>query len=151
MFQIGERILLTVWIGGMWAVGYIVAPTLFSILDDRILAGTIAGRLFLIMSFLGIFCSVALLIGQIIQFGQSCFSKAHWQSWILLVMLVIILIGQFILQPMMTDLRTAGLIGDAAKEFGRLHGLSSILFLINSLGGLVLIVFGLNRKNVNGV
>jgi len=151
MFQIGERILLTVWIGGMWAIGYIVAPTLFSILDDRVVAGTIAGRLFLIMSFLGIFCSVALLIGQIIQFGQSCFSKTHWQSWILLVMLVIILIGQFILQPMMTELRATGLSGDAAKEFGRLHGLSSILFLINSLGGLVLIVFGLNRKNVNGV
>ena len=83
MHQIGERILLTVWIGGMWTVGYIVAPTLFAVIDDRALAGSIAGRLFTIMSIIGLFCSVALLAGQIMQFGKACLSKAHWQSWIL--------------------------------------------------------------------
>ncbi len=147
MYQTGERILLTVWIGGMWAIGYIVVPTLFSLLDDRILAGTIAGRLFSIMSFIGIFSSVVLLAGLLMQYGKKCFSKAHWQSWILLVMLIIILIGQFILQPIMSDMREAGLVGEVAKKFGQLHGVSSVLFLVNSLGGLVLIVFGLNRKN----
>jgi uncharacterized membrane protein len=146
MYQTGERILLTIWIGGMWAIGYIVAPTLFSIIDDRALAGTIAGRLFLIMSFIGIFCSVVLLAGQIMQFGKACLSKTHWQSWILFAMLVIIMIGQFVLQPMMSELRDAGLVGDTAKTFGQLHGVSSVLFMINSLGGLVLIVFGLNTK-----
>ncbi|MFV1982112.1 MAG: DUF4149 domain-containing protein [Thiohalomonadales bacterium] len=146
MYQTGERILLTVWIGGMWAIGYIVVPTLFSLLDDRILAGTIAGRLFSIMSFIGIFSSVVLLAGLLMQYGKNCFSKAYWQSWILLVMLIIILIGQFILQPIMSDMREAGLVGEVATNFGRLHGVSSVLFLINSLGGLVLIVFGLNRN-----
>jgi len=146
MPQIGERLLLTIWIGGMWTVGYIVAPTLFSVLDDRALAGSIAGRLFTIMSFLGIFCSVALLAGQIMQFGKACLSKAHWQSWVLAGMLIIIMIGQFYIQPIMSDMREAGLVGDVAKNFGRLHGVSSVLFLINSLGGLVLIVFGLNKK-----
>jgi len=146
MHQIGERVLLTVWIGGMWAIGYIVAPTLFAVLDDRALAGSIAGRLFTIMSFLGIFCSLALLAGQIMQFGQSCLSKAHWQSWVLLGMLIIILIGQFIIQPMMSDMRAAGLVGEELRNFGRLHGISSVLFLINSLGGLLLIVFGLNSN-----
>ncbi len=146
MYQSGERILLTLWIGGMWAIGYIVAPTLFSILDDRILAGTIAGRLFFIMSLVGIFCSTVLLAGQIMQFGKSCFSKKHWQTWILILMLLIILIGQFILQPMMSELREAGLVADTKIKFGRLHGLSSMLFLVNSLAGLVLIVFGMNRR-----
>ncbi len=146
MYKSGERILLTIWIGGMWAIGYIVAPTLFSILDDRVLAGTIAGRLFFIMSIIGIFCSVVLLVGQVVQFGKNCLSKTNWQSWILITMLLIILIGQFILQPMMSELRSAGLEGDNATRFGQLHGVSSIFFLINSLGGLVLIVFGLNRR-----
>ncbi len=146
MYNISERILLTIWIGGMWAVGYIVAPTLFSVLDDRVLAGTIAGRLFSIMSFIGIFCSVALLAGQFVQFGKNCFSKAHWQSWVLLAMLIIILLGQFVLQPMMADMRAAGLVGEVQRKFGQLHGVSSVLFLINSLGGLILIVFGLNRN-----
>ncbi|MFV2059922.1 MAG: DUF4149 domain-containing protein [Gammaproteobacteria bacterium] len=145
MYNISERILLTIWIGGMWAVGYIVAPTLFALLDDRALAGSIAGRLFSIMSFVGIFCSVTLLAGQFVQFGKNCISKMHWQSWVLITMLIIILIGQFILQPMMSEMREAGLVGEAAKNFGRLHGVSSVLFLINSLGGLVLVVFGLGR------
>lgn len=146
MYQISERILLTIWIGGMWAIGYIVAPTLFSFIDDRILAGTIAGRLFFIMSIVGIFCSIILIVGQVMQFGKDAFSKMHWQSWVLIIMLIIILIGQFVLQPMMSEMREAGLVGETAKNFGRLHGVSSILFLINSLGGLVLIVFGLNKK-----
>ena len=31
---------LTLWIGALWTVGYVVAPTLFSTLSDRALAGT---------------------------------------------------------------------------------------------------------------
>lgn len=148
MYQLSERILLTIWIGGMWAIGFIVAPTLFSIIDDRALAGTIAGRLFLIINFIGIFCSVTLLSAQIIQFGKKCLAKTHWQNWVLILMLFIILTGQFVLQPMMSEMREVGLVGEVARDFGRLHGVSFTLFLINSLGGLVLIVFGLNRNKL---
>ena len=37
---ITERIMLTLWVGSLWAVGLMVAPTLFTQLDDRALAGT---------------------------------------------------------------------------------------------------------------
>ena len=33
-----QRILLTAWVGGLWAIGYIAAPTLFATLDDRAMA-----------------------------------------------------------------------------------------------------------------
>ncbi|MCK5382667.1 MAG: DUF4149 domain-containing protein, partial [Gammaproteobacteria bacterium] len=30
-----ERILLTLWVGSLWVVGFVVAPVLFAELDDR--------------------------------------------------------------------------------------------------------------------
>ncbi len=36
---------LTLWIGGLWVIGYLVAPTLFYTLSDRALAGSLAGKL----------------------------------------------------------------------------------------------------------
>ena len=141
---IGERILLTLWIGGMWTTGFIVAPTLFNMLDDRILAGNIAGRLFTIMSYLGLVCGILLLVGQ---FSRS-FSgwQRNWRIWVLVAMLVVISIGEFGLQPMMAQLKATGLEqgSEAARQFGHLHGIASSLFLLNSLLGLVLVVFGLD-------
>ena len=149
MFQISERILLTFWIGGMWTVGYIVAPTLFAQLEDRTLAGAVAGQLFSIMSYIG------LLAGGILISGQFYYAKAHWHRnwrlWLLFAMLLIIVVGEFYLQPMMADLKLAGLIqgSENAKQFGQLHGIASTLFVINSLLGLVLVVFGLRSSDTS--
>ena len=41
-------IAITLWVGGLLAIGYIAAPVLFASLGDRQLAGMIAGRLFAI-------------------------------------------------------------------------------------------------------
>ena len=69
MQQISERILLTLWVGGMWIVGPVVTPTLFKMLDDRVLAGTVAGQLFTIMSFIGLFCGAMLLLSHAWSLG----------------------------------------------------------------------------------
>ena len=142
MFLISEKILLTIWVGGMWAIGYIVTPVLFQMLEKAV-AGNVAGQLFSIVSYIGIFSAVALIINILVQYG---FSSRHWQLWVLMVMLVVITIGEFVLQPMMVELKTLGLTGDNATEFGRLHGAASALFLINSLAGLALVITGLARK-----
>ena len=39
-------ILIALWVGGMWAIGYMAAPVLFASLGDRQLAGMVAGKLF---------------------------------------------------------------------------------------------------------
>ena len=142
MFQISEKILLTIWVGSMWAIGYIVAPVLFQMLEKSV-AGNVAGQLFSIVSYVGIFSATALILNIVMQQG---FHKSHWQLWVLLAMLVLIVIGQFVLQPMMADLKALGITVDNKSEFGRLHGISSVLFLFNSLAGLALVVFGLTRK-----
>jgi hypothetical protein len=151
MFQITERILLTFWIGGMWSVGYIVAPTLFAMLDDRSLAGAVAGQLFTIMSYVGLVAAVVLLSAQF--YRAEMVWQRNWRVWVLLVMLVVIVIGEFFLQPMMAELKTAGLIegSDNARRFGQLHGVASVLFLINSLLGLGLVVFGLRPSSASAV
>ena len=47
----------TLWIGGMWVVGIIVAPILFSALDN-VTAGMVAGRLFAAIAWVGLVCGI---------------------------------------------------------------------------------------------
>lgn len=142
MFQISEKLFLTIWVGAMWSVGYIVTPVLFQMLEKPV-AGNVAGQLFTVVSYIGIFSAVALIINVLMQNG---FNRRHWQLWTLIGMLVIVLIGQFVFQPMMEELKAAGLSGDNVAKFGQLHGMASVLFLINSLAGLALVVFGISKK-----
>ena len=135
-----ERILLTIWVGGMWTVGYLVAPTLFSVLTDRALAGSIAGRLFTVMSYVGLVSGGLLLLSVAMEDGKRLFSQ--WRGPVLVGMLLIICIGQFVLQPQMAALRDAGLTGANVSAFARLHGVASILFLLNSVGGMALVICG---------
>ena len=122
--------------------GYVVTPVLFQVLDDRQLAGMIAGHLFTANSYIGIACSCLLLVGGFIKVAGNRLKDSR--IWILLVMLAIILVGQFIFQPMMAELKVAGFpVGSKeAIEFSRLHGMASILFLINSILGLFLVSSG---------
>ena len=126
----------------MWAIGYIVTPVLFQMLDKPV-AGNVAGQLFTIISYVGLFSSVALIISIVVKQG---FNSKHWQLLTLIVMFVIVVIGQFALQPMMAELKEVGLTEANRPEFGRLHGMASVLFLINSLAGLALVVSGLERR-----
>ena len=142
MYKISEKILLTIWVGAMWTVGYIVTPVLFQMLEKPA-AGNVASQLFSIVSYIGLFSAIALIINIIFKSG---FDKRHWQLLTLIGMLLLVMIGQFVLQPMMAELKEVGLTEANRPEFGRLHGMASILFLINSLAGLALVVSGLDRK-----
>lgn len=152
MASVGQRILLTLWVGGLWTAGYIVAPMLFHVLDDRRLAGELAGEIFGVMSYVGLACGIVLLIGLIYQAGRD--GLRAWQFWALVAMLALVSIGEFILQPMIYTLKAAtpgGFVegSGAAARFGILHGISSLLFLATSLLGLALVAFGFNRNNTD--
>lgn len=47
-------IVITLWAGGIWAIGYIAAPILFSSMGDRQLAGMVAGKLFALVGWIGL-------------------------------------------------------------------------------------------------
>lgn len=129
---IGEHILLTLWVGGLWTVGYLVAPVLFNSLEDRALAGALAGKLFHIMSYIGLFCGVLLLVGTLYR-QRRITSRAIT----LALMLVMIVLGEFFIAPFIADLRQTGAVDTTA--FAQAHGAASVLFLVTSLLGLFLV------------
>jgi len=130
-----ERILLTLWVGSLWVAGFIVAPLLFSELDDRALAGTIAGSLFTLTGYVGLLCGSVLLL-----LNATHFKSINWRAVVIVSMLLLVVFGQFVITPMVADLRVQGLTD--SPRFGQLHGLASILFLATSVLGLVLVTAG---------
>lgn len=141
----GERLLLSLWVGSLWSIGYLAVPTLFAALDDRALAGMVAGRLFTGVSLIGLGCGTALLSMFWMQVDKPLQAR---RVQLLLVMLLLVLLGEFALQPQMAALKAEGLVAGsgAAARFGLLHGLASILYLANAIIGVVLLVItGLPR------
>lgn len=139
LFNITERISLTLWVGGMWITGYMMAPLLFQYLDKQT-AGSIAGHMFTGMSYIGLVCGGLLLAG-ILYRNEERFLR-HWRSWLLIMMLILVCIGEFVLQPVMAELKSQGLVegSETMKQFGMMHGIAAVLFLINSIAGLVLVI-----------
>lgn len=140
MWASTERFLLTLWVGSLLAIGYLAVPILFSALDDRMLAGQLAGRMFTVVSLLGLVCAPLLMAVT----AKNYQANARVRRLIMLaVMLALVLVGEFVLQPMMAVLKAQGIAAgsEAAGQFARLHGVSSILYMINSLLGLGLVIW----------
>lgn len=142
-----ERSLLALWVGGLWAAGYVVAPSLFASLDDRQLAGQLAGQVFRLMSYIGMAADSVLLVSVVVRAGSDWLRE--WRLWTLVAMLVLVLIGAFVIQPIMVELKAGGIVPGSAQAtaFGRMHGISSVLFLITSVLGLGLVAVGLRTGN----
>lgn len=141
-----ERTAFTFWIGSMWTTGFIVAPVIFLSLSDPMTAGNIAGRLFRIGGYIGLTCSLLLLVFSFLRNGGKAVNG--WRVQVLIAMLAVTAVGQFGLLPYMDHLKSmAGgrLVAGTPieRQFGLLHAVSSTLFLINSVLGLALVVRGL--------
>ncbi len=130
-----ERTLLTLWVGALWVIGFIVTPTLFAQLDDRALAGSVAGSLFTLTSYIGLVCGSLLLV-----FNGVNFRRINWRAVVIVGMLLLVVVGQFVITPMVVELRAQGLTDSA--RFGQMHGMASVLFIITSVLGLMLVAAG---------
>ena len=130
----GERILLTLWVGALWTIGYIVAPALFANLEDRALAGTLAGLMFELVAYIGIVCGALLLVFNQLRRSER---RRNWRAAVLLLMLLLVCVGQFVLAPAIGELRVAEVTD--SRAFANLHAAASVLYLINSLLGLALV------------
>lgn len=136
-----DRLITTLWVGGLWAIGYLAVPILFARLDDRMVAGALAGDMFTALSYIGLVAGMV-LIGII-----ALRREARWRRARLVmsaVMVLLVMIGEFAIQPVMADLKSQGLVPGSAQaaSFAAWHAVSSILFLINSLLGLLLVALG---------
>lgn len=136
-------IAVTLWVGALWAVGYIAAPVLFYFLDDRALAGTLAARMFTLVAQVGMGCGAYLLLFRVIR--QGVYSLKQWFFWITLLMLLLTLIGYFGVQPVMESLKQQSLakeiVESAFKDrFATWHGVGNVLYLMESALGLALVL-----------
>lgn len=136
-------LVLTAWVGSLWAIGYLAVPILFSAQPDRQLAGMLAGRMFTAAGYFGMLCAAYLLAHLLLATGRSALREAPFR--IIAAMLLIALAIQFGIQPVMTELKLQALPLDVmhselAARFKMLHGASSMLYLIQSLLGGVLII-----------
>jgi hypothetical protein len=145
MFARTRLLIVTLWVGSLWTVGYLVAPTLFATLADRMLAGTIAGNIFRTEAWLSVVCALLLfLLAQVApDIGNGAERKRIFR--LVAAMLVCTLIGYFCLQPFMAALREGagpgGVMESASRiRFGILHGVASALYLIQSLLGVALVL-----------
>lgn len=134
--------MLVLWIGGVWAIGYVAAPILFASLGDKQLAGMLAGKLFEAMAWIGIAAATYLLIYRIARDGGAALKTLFF--WMAAAMLALTLTGLFGIQPIMQSLKDqamphAVMESVFADRFARWHGVSSILYLIQSALGLLLV------------
>jgi len=119
------------WAGSLWAVGYLVAPTLFMTLD-RTLAGQVAGSMFHSMAMLSLGCGAAM--GVLLFYATRGWTPKRRRSMLLVVVAMVMctLASHFGIQPMMAEAKA--MAGEAARSrFGMLHGISSGIYLVQSL------------------
>jgi hypothetical protein len=138
-----QSIAVTLWVGGLWAIGLIVAPLLFHTLSDRSQAGMLAGQFFTAMTYLGLGCGAYLLLFRLARFGGQAFGQLLF--WSVLLMVALAAAGQFGVQPIMASLRQQALPSEVMQSifrdrFAAWHGVSSVLYLIECLLGLVVVV-----------
>ena len=133
---------VALWVGGLWAVGYLAAPTLFYHLDDRMLAGMLAGKMFSHIAWAGLVCGGWLLLFRLNRFGGSALKQGFF--WIVLAMLLLTAAQQFGIQPILQQLKDQAQPRDVMQSlfrdrFATWHGIASVVYLIESLLGLALV------------
>jgi len=137
-------IVITLWVGALFAIGYMAAPTLFAGLADRTLAGNLAGEMFTWVAWLSFACGAYLLLFLLQRRSLRALKSSIF--WLVLVMLGLTGAGYFGIQPLLAQLKADALprqvMESALRDrFATWHGVSSGLYLIESLLGLWLVIW----------
>lgn len=133
----------TLWVGGLWVIGFVVAPVLFATLPDRVQAGLLAGKFFSLIAWIGIACAVYLLIYRLARDGAGALRQGLF--WTVLLMLVLTLAGEFGVQPVLAALKEQALPKQVMESvlrdrFATWHGVASGLYVIQSVLGAALVI-----------
>jgi hypothetical protein len=147
---------LALWLGGMALAGLVVAPTIFSVLQDwnastgRVLAGDVFGeilrRLYLVGYTAGALMFVALTLQRIVGPRPKAYGV---RAVLIAIMIALNAYAAALIQPRIETLQLE--VGGPMiqlptedprrAEFDRLHSLSTTLMSLTMLGGLALMVW----------
>ncbi len=135
-------IIITLWAGALWMSG-ISAYVLFDSLQDKQMAGMLAGKLFGVVSYIGMISAFYLLIHRLLQYGAAALKQAFF--WVVFAMLLLVLAGHFGIQPVLEGLKAQALPADVmqsvfADRFRNWHGVASMAYLFECLLALVMVL-----------
>jgi hypothetical protein len=145
---IAQRLFILVagiWVGSLLTVGYLVAPSIFNTLTDRQVAGVVAGNIFRVEALFSCIVCIALMVlaNLLVNRGLSQYRPIRW---LLLAMLLCSLAASLIFIPWLNALRDDALmqgmpvmLSPSADMFAKLHGASSVVFVIQSALGIYLL------------
>ena len=135
-------IVITLWVGALWTTG-LSAYVLFDSLQDKQLAGSLAGKLFTVVSYIGMASGFYLLIQRLLNYGTGALKQSFF--WAVFVMLLLVLAGHFGIQPILAQIKADAMPADVmhsifAERFGKWHGVASVAYLVECLLGFVLVL-----------
>ncbi len=136
-------LLAALWAGSVWAVSYLAAPSAFAVLDST-QAGNVVGIMLTRSAWLAIALAVLLTL-LVARADDLDARRRRWLFGVIAGMLACSLVVYLGLQPMMAAIReAAGAAGVRASKqwgtFAALHGVSQVLYLVESILGAVLVV-----------
>jgi len=138
MSRILVRLIAALWCGALWCVGALVAPALFGTLDPAA-AGRVVAVIFPNLATAGLVAAVLLLIVDRVG-GGTALGTAGRRT--VLLMAVGVGVGYFGIQPLMDhgrQLLRAGQDVPFWADFGTLHGVSTLIYLLVALLALRLV------------
>ncbi|MHC4972947.1 MAG: DUF4149 domain-containing protein [Planctomycetota bacterium] len=121
------RLLLGLWIGAMAGVAFVVAPRVFGFLDDRSQAGELMGPIFQRIDLFGIAVAIVFAVAA---------RKSRWRLVISLALGALAAVNVFVLAP---EIRARG------ENLAAAHQISTVLWSVILIGGIVLLVVGPSR------
>ena len=100
---------LIVWLGGLIFFSFVLAPTVFSVLPTRHLAGSVVSRSLNGLHWIGIVCGIVFLTTSMLYSRLQAGSPQPLapRHILLYIMLVLTLISQFGISPRMATLRAS--------------------------------------------
>lgn len=138
-----QTVAVTLWAGGLWMTALLVQVLFSTLHGDRMLAGMIAGKFFIAMSYTGMACGLYLVLFRLSRFGWAAWKQLFF--WLVLVLLGLVLAGHFGIQPVLQGLKDAAqpldVMGSTFKDsFMKWHGISSLVYLAECLLALGLVL-----------
>jgi hypothetical protein len=120
---------LAIWLGGIIFFAFVLAPTVFSVLPTRNLAGMVVSRSLARLHWIGLFSGIAyLVLSLVLSRLGGAFQPFALRHLLVLLMIALVLIAQFGISGKMNRLRAdMGVIDSVAEddprrlEFNRLH------------------------------
>jgi hypothetical protein len=130
-----KRLIRTAWLGSIWSVGYLVAPILFETLDDRALAGLLAGKMFTMVAWISLVAGPLMALLTLTTSERS--RRRSMKLFCIAAIMACMVSVHWVFTPMMDQARLPD--GSPGEGFLLIHGGSSLVYLLGSLLGLVLL------------